>query len=309
MATTAPRTARSGFGLASLGLGTVRRQEAFWGLVFMAPVVLATLVFDLLPVLPSLYLSFTDWQFLQEPRWIGLENYYAIFQGTAGAEARRAAGWTLVYALGSTISVTLVGLSLALLVDRSVRWVGVFRTLYYIPVVTSTVAAAFAWRWIFHQRSGVVNWTLTELGLPPVAWFADEWAFLVALIIITTWQGMGFSMVLFLAGLQGIPAQLREAAAIDGAGERQIFFSLTLPLLTPTLFLVSILSWIQHVQQFDLVFIFGQRVEVYVYRLYFYAFVQFRDGLASAMAVLLFIVLATMTYVQWKLQHRWVHYS
>ena len=146
MATTVPRAARSGFGLASLGLGTVRRQEAFWGLVFMAPVVLATLVFDLLPVLPSLYLSFTDWQFLQEPRWIGLENYYAIFQGTAGAEARRAAGWTLVYALGSTFSVTLVGLSLALLVDRSVRWVGIFRTLYYVPVVTSTVAASLAWR-------------------------------------------------------------------------------------------------------------------------------------------------------------------
>jgi multiple sugar transport system permease protein len=142
-----------------------------------------------------------------------------------------------------------------------------------------------------------------------VAWFADELAFLSALIVVTTWHGMGFTMVLFLAGLQGIPAELREAAATDGAGAWPTFWRITLPLLTPTIFLVMIISLINYIQQFDLVFIFGQRVEVFVYRLWFYAFIQLRDGLASAMAVLLFVVLAAVTYLQWKLQDRWVHYS
>ncbi len=214
MATT---TARPRSGLAAIGLRTPRRQEAFWGVVFAAPVVLATLIFDILPVLPSLYWSFTDWRFLSEPRWIGLDNYAAIFQGPLGAEARTAAGWTIIYSFGSTLAVTLVGLGLAMLVDRAVRWVGIFRTLYYMPVVTSTVAAAFAWQWIFHQRAGVINWTLRSFGLSPIGWFSDEWAFMIALIVVTTWQGMGFTMVLFLAGLQGIPTELREAAATDGA--------------------------------------------------------------------------------------------
>jgi multiple sugar transport system permease protein len=303
-ATTRPRA-----GLAALGLGTLRRQEAFWGILFMAPVVLATLIFDLLPVLPSLYWSLTDWRFLSEPKWIGLANYEAIFTGSQAAEARAAAGWTIVYSALSTLSVTVVGLGLALLVDRGLRGIGLFRTLFYMPVVTSTVAAAFAWQWIFHQRAGVINWGLRALGQSPVQWFNDEWAFLAALIVITTWQGMGFTMVLFLAGLQGIPAEYKEAAAVDGAGPARIFWRITLPLLTPTIFLVVVLSLINYIQQFDLVYIFGTRIEVYVYRLWFYAFVQFRDGLASAMAVLLFVVLAGVTYAQWKLQDRWVHYS
>ncbi len=306
MATTASRR-RPGPGL--VGLGTLRRQEAFWGLLFMAPVVLATLVFDILPVLPSLYWSLTDWQLLREPRWIGLENYRSIFEGTLGGEVRRAAGWTVIYSIGSTISVTLVGLGLATLVNRAFKGVSIFRAIYYLPVVTSTVAAAFAWQFIFHQRSGLINWLLRALDFTPIPWFSNEWAFLAALIVVTTWHGMGFTMVLFLAGLQAIPHELHEAASIDGAGARQIFFRITLPLLTPTLFLVMIISLINYVQTFDLVFIFGQRIEVYVYRLWFYAFIQFQDGLASAMAVLLFIVLATVTYFQWKLQDRWVHYS
>lgn len=296
-------------GLARGGLGSLRRQEAFWGFVFMAPVVLATLAFDIIPVLPSLYWSLTDWQFLKEPKWIGLANYQAIIQGPVGAEVRRAAGWTVVYTFGATASVTVVGLGLALLVDRGLRFIGVFRTIFYLPVVTSSVAAAFAWQWIFHQRSGLINWTLRSIGITPILWFNEEWAFLSALLVVTTWHGMGFTMVLFLAGLQGIPAELREAAAVDGAGAVQSFFRITLPLLTPTIFLVVVISLIGYVQQFELVFIFGQRIEVYVWRLWYFAFVQLRDGLASAMAVLLFIVLASMTYLQWKLQGRWVHYS
>ena len=275
----------------------------------MAPVVLATLAFDILPVLPSFYWSLTDWQFLKEANWVGLANYQAIFQGTLGEQVRRSAGWTVVYALGATACVTIAGLALALLVDRGLRLVSIFRTIFYLPVVTSSVAAAFAWQWVFHQRAGVINWTLLQIGLTPVNWFNDEWAFLSALLTVTTWQGMGFTMVLFLAGLQSIPNELREAANVDGAGEIQIFFRITLPLLTPTIFLVMIMSLISHVQQFELVFILGQRIDVYVYRLWYLAFQRFQDGLASAMAVMLFIVLASITYLQWKLQDLWVHYG
>lgn len=306
MATTLPR-ARIGMG--SVGLGTLRRQEAFWGLVFMAPVVLATLVFDILPILPSLYWSLTDWRILDEAKWVGSANYEAIVSGTVGREAKVAAFWTLVYALGSTVSVSAVGLILALLVDRAVRWVGLFRAVYYMPVVTSTIAAGFAWRFIFHERAGLVNYSLYAAGLSPIPWFQDEWPFMIALIIVTTWHGMGFTMVLFLAGLQGIPQDLREAAASDGANERQVFWRITLPLLTPTIFLVIVINLINYIQQFDLVYIFGARVDLYVYRLWNYAFAQFRAGLASAMAVLLFVVLAAVTYVQWKMQDKWVHYS
>lgn len=275
----------------------------------MAPVVIATLAFDIIPVLPSLYWSLTDWQFLHKANWVGLENYQAIFQGTLGEQVRAAAYWTVVYTVGATICVTLAGLGLALLVDRGLRLIGAFRTIFYLPVVTSTVAAAFAWQWIFHQRSGVINWSLRSVGVSPIPWFNDEWAFLSALLAITTWQGMGYRMVLFLAGLQGIPNELKEAAAVDGAGALRSFFHITLPLLTPTIFLVVIISFIAYVQQFELVFIFGTRIEVYVYRLWVTAFQRMQDGLASAMAVLLFLVLATITYVQWKVQDLWVHYN
>jgi multiple sugar transport system permease protein len=279
--------------------------------LFMAPVVLATLLFDLLPVLPSLYWSFTEWGFLYEPTWIGLENYRTIFVAPQGDAIRRTVGATLIYAVGSTVATTVVGLLLAVLVNQRLRGVGLFRTLYYLPVITSLVAATFAWQYIFHQRSGIVNALLRMGGLPPVPWGSDANWFMVGMIIITVWHQMGFIMVLFLAGLQAIPAVFTEAAAVDGAGPLQSFRTITLPLLTPTLFFVVVISLINNFQQFELLYILstGPPIDLYVYRLWATAFLSYQDGLASAMAVLLFLFLAAMTFVQWKLQSRWVFYE
>lgn len=288
----------------------VKRQEARTGLLFAAPVVAATVLFNILPMLPSLYWSFTEWDFLSTPKWVGLDTYRSLFEGSQGTRFWRTVVDTTLYTVLAVPGSMIAGLGLALLVNQKIRFVSVWRGIYYLPVVTSGVATAYAWRWVFDVRFGIINTTLRAVGLSGIPWLQSYNGFLAAIVIITIWSQMGYNMVLFLAGLQGIPASILEAASVDGASELQKLRHITLPLLTPTTFFVLVISIISFFQQFALVYIMGtSRLDIYVVRLWQTAFQESQAGAASAMAVLLFAFLSVMVMIQWRLQRRWVFYE
>lgn len=290
--------------------GLMARQEAIACYVLIGPVVLATLVLDILPMLPSLYWSFTQWDFLSTPQWVGLKSYQNLTEGVSGTRFFGTIRDTTVYTIGAIPGVIVAGLALALLVDQKLKGMAIFRGLYYLPVVTSGVAMAYAWKWVFDERFGITNVILRALSFDGIPWMSGTEWYMVAIIIITVWAQMGYNMVLYLAALQGVPPSLLEAANMDGASAWQRFWYIRLPLITPTTFFILVLSIINFFQQFTLVYILGgSRVEIYVVRLWEYAFQNKKVGEASAMAWILFIFLSILTFVQWRIQNRWVYYG
>lgn len=289
----------------------MRRQQAVTGLLFVAPVVLSTLIFNIGPMLPSLYWSFTQWNFLNSPQWIGVAGYVSIFTGLQAGRFWQTVVDTSLYTAFAVPGSMIAGLGLALLVNRQVlRWPSMWRGLYYLPVVTSGVATAYAWQWVFDVRFGIINVALRSIGWSGVPWLQSYTGFMTVIVIVSIWGQMGYNMVLFLAGLQSIPRSILEAASVDGAGDWQRFRHIILPLLTPTTFFVLIISVVSFFQQFALVYIMGtNRLNIYVVRLWETAFRESQAGTASAMAVLLFIFLAGLTAIQWRLQSRWVFYD
>lgn len=288
----------------------MRRQESITGLLLVAPVVLATFLFNIVPMLPSFYWSLTEWDFLNDPEFVGLGTYQAIFTGVQATRFWQTVWDTTLYTVLAVPGSMVAGLGLALLVNRKLRGMAIWRGLYYLPVVTSGVATAYAWRWVFDFRFGIINVTMRGAGFSGIGWLQTYSGFLIAIVIVSIWAQMGYNMVLFLAGLQSIPDSILEAASVDGATSWQRFRHIVLPLLTPTTFFVLIISIIGFYQQFTLVYIFGQsRLDIYLLRLWEAGFQEHQAGMASAMAVLLFIFLGILTAVQWRLQRRWVFYD
>lgn len=313
-----PRSHMDGTGLtaaispnrSATGWRRMQRQEAITGLLFVAPVVVATLLFNLLPMLPNFYWSFTQWDFLSEPRWVGFDTYSSLFEGFQSERFWNSVVDTSLYTALAVPGSMAAGLGLALLVNQQLKGLALWRGLYYLPVVTSGVATAYAWQWVFDTRFGVINIALRAVGLSGIPWLQSYGGFLAAIVIVTVWAQMGYNMVLFLAGLQSIPESILDAASVDGASAWQRFRSIVFPLLTPTTFFVLIISIISFYQQFTLVYIFGgSQLDIYLLRLWEYAFIEQSAGQAAAMATLLFLFLSVLTFVQWRLQRRWVFYD
>ncbi len=285
------------------------------GLLFVLPVFLGTLVLNVLPTVASLGLSLTSWDLITPPEYVGFQNYARLAQDPF---ARAAMFNTVKYVIGAVSLGMLGSLGLALLVNQSLRGVRFFRLAYFIPVVTSVVATALVWQWILNGKLGLVNSMLRMIGIDGPSWLTDpRWA-MFSIIIISVWAGVGYNMMIFLAGLQNIPQSLYEAATIDGAGGWARFRNVTLPLLSPTTFFVLIISLINSFQVFDIVYIItttggaGGRLrstDVWVYYLWQNAFSFFRMGYASAMAWVLFLVIGAITIFQWKFSKRWVFYD
>jgi multiple sugar transport system permease protein len=210
---------------------------------------------------------------------------------------------------------TALALLLAIALNQQLRGMHVFRAAYFLPTITSAVAAATVWRWIYEPNFGLLNSLLYAIGVehPPTWISSPAWA-MPALILLGIWQGLGFQMVIFLAGLQGIPAHLYEAAAIDGAGWWARFRHITLPLISPTTFFVLIISVIGSYQVFDQAFVLteggpGYATTTLVYYIYEYGFQFFKMGYAAAMAWILFAIVFVLTVIQFRIQARWVHYD
>jgi multiple sugar transport system permease protein len=290
---------------------SLARRETITFYLCISPWLLGFLLFVLWPMVASLVLSFTRWDLLSPVEFVGLRNYQKMLSGDllVAQALQVTAVYTSVY-----VPIDLVGgLVLALLMNQKLRFVNVFRTIYYLPSVLPAVAFVVLWMWILHPDVGLINTVLAYVGIQGPRWLADpDWA-LPALLMMSLW-GLGRSMVIYLASLKGIPRHLYEAAAIDGAGAWQSFWRITLPMLTPTIFFNLVLSVISTFQTFTSAFVAtdgGPLDATLFYVLYIFrqAFQFFNMGYASALAWVLFLVILALTLLIVRSSGRWVYYA
>src|SRR5690554_2231522 len=289
------------------------RREIMAAYGFLTPNLIGFLIFTFLPVFVALLLSFTEWDLLRPIQWVGLANYIRMF--TNDPTFIKVLKNTVIFVAVTVPARIVLALVVALALNQKLFGTTFFRTAFFMPVVSSSVAVALVWQWIFHADFGPLNnilWTL-GVGNPPRWLTSTQWA-LPALMIVSIWQGIGMNMVIFLAGLQGIPAQLYEAAKIDGATSWKSFWKITLPMLSPTTFLVLVMTTISSFQIFDLAVIMTEggpanATNTIVYHIYRNAFQFFRMGYAAAIAWFLFIVIFAITLFQFRNQKNWVNYD
>ncbi|NJM40720.1 MAG: sugar ABC transporter permease [Anaerolineae bacterium] len=294
-------------------MSKVQRNEALAGFAFVLPWVISLFIFTAYPVLASFYYSFTQYSIIQEPKWIGFENYTTMF--TVDPAFPVSVYNSAYYAFLSVPLGLASSLGLALLLNMRVRFIGAYRTLFYLASLTPPVAGTLIFLVMFQPRGGLINAILGFFGIQGPAWFTDaNWA-KPGLILLSLW-GMGASSLIFLAGLKDIPAELLEAASIDGATGWQRFWKITLPLLTPVILYNLVTGVIASFQVFTSALVIGgttgrpqESLLMYFVHLYRNAFRYFNMGYASAMAVVLFIVVLVITLLIFRSTNRWVFYE
>ena len=288
-----------------------RRTDTLWGLFFIAPQLLGLIAFSLYPVIYAFVLSVMEWNGLGDRSFVGLANFRDQF---ADEKFRGALIHTVIYTAIAVPGSVIISLLLALAVNR-VRGKTIYRTIFFLPTITSSVAVSMVWLWLLNGDFGIINVYLREIfALDPPNWLVSSTWVIPAIALVAVWAGLGFNMVIFLAGLQGIPQTYLEAAQIDGASKFRQFWNITLPLLSPTTFFVTIMSIIASFQVFDMVYVMtgggpGDASTTMVFHIYELAFVKFTFGLSSAAAVVLFIIILGVTLVQFWGQRHWVHYD
>jgi multiple sugar transport system permease protein len=293
-----------------IGRGKLETQEAFWFHVFAAPWILGFLIFTAYPMLASLYLSFTKYEVIHPPEWIGLDNYVHMAQDPLLVDSLKV---TTYYALGSvSLGVTFAFL-LALLMNQRIKGITFFRTLYYLPSTISGVPVALLWMWVFNPTFGVLNILLESFGITGPQWLFDPIWVIPAFIIMSLW-GVGGAMIIYLAGLQGIPQHLYEAADLDGAGVMAKFWNVTIPMISPVIFFNLIMSIIGSFQTFTTAYVMtdgGPANASLFYALYLYrnAFQFFNMGYASALAWLLLVIVLLLSLAVIQSSPYWVYYE
>lgn len=292
--------------------GRLQVSERRWAWLFVAPTVLGLAILSAGPILATLGISFTGWDLLTAPEWVGLDNFAALLESERFWKAMQN---TAFYTIISVPLGMAIALAFALGLDQAIRGIAWIRTMYFLPLVTSAVAVGLVWLWIYAPQGGLLNALTGLLGIPPQRWASDPFWAMPAIIVMSIWQGLGVNIIIFLAGLQAIPTEYYAAASVDGAGRWARFRHVTLPLLTPSLFFTGILSLIGSMQVFDQVYVLarpGKPTEAtitLVYYIYEEGFSFFRMGRASAASWVLFVIAAALTLVYFRLQRRWVHYQ
>jgi len=274
--------------------------------LFIAPNLVLFATFLFVPIGAAIVISFQQRGILGEGHWVGVQNYVDIAQDSLFWQSLE---HTLIYTVGTVPPSMALGLGLAVLLNRAMPMRSLLRSVYFVPVVISGVVVALVWAWMYDTTQGVINGLLLKVGLPRVPWTSSDTFALPSLIITTIWVRMGFCMVVYLAGLQSIPASLLEAATVDGAGAWRRFWSITWPLLTPTTFLLLIISVVFSFQVFDLIYVMtgggpGFSTTVLVGYIFRAAFTQFKMGYASALGVVLFLIVLAFTAVQWRISRQ-----
>ena len=298
-----------------------RRNHTAAGILFALPWIIGFLAFSLYPIIMSVYYSLTDFNMFQTPKFVGLENYSALFQDE---KFYKSLGNTLYMTVLVTPLCLVAGLLLAVLLNQKVRAMPIFRTFFYLPSIVPLVASSMLWLWILNPQYGLLNNILQKLGLYQPNWLTDPRFTKPALLIMGVW-GVGSIMIIFLAALQDVPRTLYEAAEIDGANALKRFFYITLPGISPAIFFQLIMGIINNFQYFTQAYLMigsstggglnvvsgGAENSLLFYALYLYqnAFNLFKMGKASAMAWILFVVVAVVTAVVFKTQDRWVSYG
>lgn len=321
---------RSPFGSPNAGTGTVsvgqtrprsflgqRTRDWLVGYLFILPAFVSLAVWWIYPLIYSFYLGFTEWDFMRpEKKWVGLDNYVKIF---THREFRRVLWNTAYFSVGTVVLGLIGGLILALLLNRKLRGLSIYRALMFSPWITPTVAAAMVWLWIYNRDMGIFNAILSLFGAGRIDWIGSGqglfrmWA-MPSVIIFSVWKTIGYNMVYFMAGLTTIPSELYEAAEIDGAGSWAKFRNITLPLLSPMTFFLFVVSIIGTFNAFDQFRVLtrggpGDATRTMVYYLYQNAFEFFDVGYGSAVAIILFVLILLLTLFQFRLARRWVHYG
>lgn len=279
--------------------------------LFIMPMLLGLILFRFGPIVASFLISFTEWRGTVAPEFIGLQNYQELLNKPVFWEVF---GNTLVFAAVYVPGVMILGLVLALLVNQKLMGIAFFRGMYYLPAITSMVAVALVWNWIFATRYGILNHVLrTYLSVSqPPAWLANSDTALLVLIIVSIWKSAGLPMLIFLAGLKGIPEYLYEAARIDGATRWHQLRYVTLPLLTPVTFFVLIISIFEAFRTFEVTYVMTgggplHQSATLSYYIYENAFQFFRFGFSSALAYILMVIVVIITIINFRFRRRWVN--
>jgi len=302
-----------------------RIREATWGIIFVSPWILGLIIFTVGPILASLYFSFTEYDILGTPKYIGVENYVTAldlgkvlpaFSHIKGDRLTgRAIGNTLIYA-GVIVPIGTIGsLLLAILLNQGLRGTYIFRTVFFLPHLIPSIASVYLWKFLMHPRIGLINSMLASVGIQGPGWLTDPKSAMASVIIIGLWSSIGGNrMLIFLAGLQGVPQELYEAAELDGAGSWHRFWHVTFPMISPTVLFNVILGVIGALGVFTVAFAGtkgGPSYATWFYALHIYrqAFEYFRMGYGSALAWIYAVGLLIFTWLQFRASRSWVFYA
>lgn len=292
-----------------------RMKDHWWGYAFILPVGLGLLVFYMIPAVVTFVLSFSQWGDFGGNKFNGLANYTALFTDPIFWMSLRN---TLVYTVIGLLTLPIAIFTAQLLNRPGLRGVAIYRALFFVPYVTLPVASGMVWKWMYNGQYGLLNQFLSIFGVDGTYWAANPQTVVLAVGAVQVWSQVGYYLIIFLAGIKSIPVEYSEAAEIDGAGPVRRFFSVTLPLLTPSIFFCSIICVIATLQIFDLLFIIVQATGVnpafnsaqsVVGLFYQRAFVENDRGGAAAMAFVLMAIIAVLTFIQFRMQRKWVTYD
>lgn len=288
------------------------KQHLIYGYLFIAPTAIGLFLLNIYPAIQTIYLSFQRSTGFGNSTFVGLENYQKMF---ADKEVWQSLINTFIYAVISVPIIVVFSLLVAVLMNQKIRGLSLYRTIYFLPVVAAPSAVAMIWRWLFNSDYGLINFVLNKLGMNSVQWISNPNIAISTIIIVGIWSAIGYNMILLLSGLQEIPKDYYESAKIDGAGPVRQFFSITLPLVTPTLFFVVVTTIIGAFQVFDVIFMMIEpsteammHTQSLAYLFYKHSFILNDKGYGSAIVALLLIIILILTAVQMKLQKRWVNY-
>ncbi|MEK0316623.1 carbohydrate ABC transporter permease [Cohnella sp. 56] len=286
------------------------RSDQWWGYLFITPQILGLLAFTLFPVVTSLYLCFVHWDFTSPAQAAGLDNFETIFHEEL---FYKGIVNTFLIAIGVVPMTVLLSLALALLTNGKMRGLAIYKAALFLPMVTSSAAVILVWYWIYAPDIGLLNYFLGKLGVKGPDWLTEPFWARAAIVLMLTWQGMGYYYIIFLAGLKGIPRDYYEAAEIDGANPLQRFLRITVPLLSPTTFFIVVTMLISCFNAFQEPFILtkgGPNFSTYNIVMYVYdlAFRYFRMGEAAVVSVVMVAIIGLITFIQFRLSRRWVTY-
>ena len=290
-----------------------KKRDIGAAVFFIAPVFLGLFVFYLVPMFQTVYYSFTEWGMFGGSTFTGLANFEKMM---GDPDVGRALKNTVIYAIFTVPIAMGLSLFIAVLLNSKIKGVSFYRVLYFLPAVTMTSAVAMIWKWMFNGEYGIINQALGFIGMEGVSWLTDSRTAMLSLIIVGIWSSLGTSIVIFLAGLQGVPGSLYEAADIDGAGPIRKFFKITLPIVTHTVFFSLITSLISALQVYDLIFLMYSEsnpaladVQSLAYLFYKHAFILNDKGYGAAITVVLLLLTMLITVINFGLQKKWVHYE
>lgn len=290
------------------------RSEFIWGWVFILPTMLGLIILNIIPLFQAAYQSFfKTGAFGKGNIFIGFDNYLRLF---GDKDVWQALLNTFKYAIIEVSISIVIAILLAVLLNRKMKARTLYRTIYFLPMVAAPAAVAMVWRWLYNSEFGLLNYIRGTVGLNPINWISNPKIAIIFIALVGVWSVIGYNMVLFLAGLQEIPKDYYEAATIDGASKTRQFFKITLPLISPTMFFVTVTRIIAALQVFDVIYMMIdksnpalQKCQSLVYLFYKYSFIQSNKGYGSAIVMLLLVVILIVTAIQMICQKKWVNYD